>query len=412
MDAKKLLGVIVRLIPMCLAVTCAAVEGGKLGPRETSSRVPDRTLYVGASNNCEKRSPCYGSIQDAVDAASSGAVIRVAGGVYTTTEAQVLLVEKAVHLVGGYPLEDLSEPGTAARPVILDAEGVPGRRGVYIDGTGVPTITLAGFQVQRGHARESGGGGIYTAGGSVILQDNSILSSTADVSGGGVFVSAGRVTMRRNIIRGNSARYGGGLYVDGGDLSLERVSLMRNEAGPVGGAVAVGGGAVVGTNVTIVQNALAGAGVYLCGGHLTANHWTLADNGRYGVIADLGIEVDTGSAHLQNSIVASHTTGLGGAGAAAHQTMFHEVSTPCIAGASCVGNLFGDPKFVDPLNGDYHIQRDSAAVDQAHRTDVFVDMDGESRPVGSASDIGADEVGTQPSVYLPLVVRQSTPHRP
>jgi hypothetical protein len=246
----------------------------------------------------------------------------------------------------------------------------------------------------------------------VILEGNSILSSTADVSGGGVFVSDGHVIMRRNVIRANSARYGGGLYVEAGDVSLESDTVAGNAAGPVGGAIAMSGGALTGNNVTVVQNAEAEAGVYLCGGHLTASHWTLADNGRYGVIADLGIEIDSGSARLRNSIVASHSTGLCGAGAAAHQTLFHEIGTPCIAGASCVSNLFGDPGFVDPAHGDYHIQRHSAAIDQGYSIDVFTDMDGEARPAGSASDIGADEVDIRETMYLPLIVRQSALRRP
>lgn len=409
MDAKSLLGVIVRLIPVLLVAACGRTEGRK--PRQPRTPIPEpaRTLYVAASSNCGAKSPCYRGVQDAVDAASDGDLIKVAGGVYTTTDSQVLTVQKGVHLVGGYRVDDWSEPDSVAQPTILDAEGVPGRRGVFVDGTDALTITLVGFQIQRGYAKESEGGGICIAGGSVVLEGNSILSSTAGVSGGGVFVSGGQVTLRHNLIRGNSSTYGGGLYVDGGEVLLQGDIFRENEAGPKGGAIALGGGAITGTNVSVVQNSLAEAGVYLCGGHLTGSHWTLADNGRYGVVTHLGINEAGGSAQLRNSIVAYHSAGLGGASARAHQTLFHEVTVACMTGASCVSNLFGDPKFVDRLHGDYHIQRDSAAVDQAHGLEVPVDMDGEIRPIGSASDIGADEVETKRNLYLPLVARRSTP---
>jgi hypothetical protein len=407
LDAKRLLGVMVRLIPLLLVAACGRTEDGKPRPPRMPIPGPTRTLYVAASPNCGAGSPCYRSIQDAVDAASDGDLIKVAGGVYTSTESQVVTVKKGVHLVGGYGVGDWSEPDPVARPTILDAERVPGRRGVFVDGTDTLTITVAGFQIQRGYAKESEGGGICITGGSVVLEENSVLSSTAGVSGGGVSVSGGQVALRHNLIRGNSATYGGGLYVDGGEISLQGDIFTENEAGPKGGAIALGGGAITGTNVSVVQNPLAEAGVYLCGGHLAGSHWTLADNGRYGVVTHLGINEDGGSAQLRNSIVAYHSTGLGGANAGAHQTLFHEVTVACMTGASCVSNLFGDPKFVDRLHGDYHIQRDSAAVDQAYGMEVPVDMDGETRPMGSASDIGADEVDTEEFVYLPLVVRHS-----
>ena len=408
MDGKRFLGGIFRLIPLLLVVACAGTEDWKPGPPPTSFPEPTRTLYVATSSNCGTGSPCYGTIQEAVDAASDGTLIKVGGGVYTTTESQVLSVRKGVHVVGGYDVDDWSEPDTTGQPTILDAERVPERRGILVEGTGVPTITLAGLQVQRGDAQGSMGGGIYIAGGSVVLNENSIVSSTAGVSGGGVFVSQGRVILHHNIVRANSAPYGGGLYVDGGDVSLESDIFTENEADNMGGAIALGGGVLTGTNVSVVRNSLAEAGIYLCGGHLTGSHWTLADNGAYGMVTHLGINDDGGSARLQNSIVAYHSTGLGGANAAAHRTLFHEVSIPCRPGASCVSNLFGDPAFVDRPGGDYHIGRDSAAVDQASGLDVPVDMDGEVRPMGSAPDIGADEVDTKRSLYLPLVARGST----
>jgi len=412
LDGKRLLGGIFRLIPLLLVVACARTGDWKPGPASTSSPEPTRTLYVARSSNCGAGSPCYGTLQDAVDAASDGTLIKVAGGVYTSTESQVLSINKGVRLVGGYAVDDWSEPDATAQPTVLDAEWAPERRGVYVDGTDVPTITLAGLRIQRGDVQGAEGGGIYIAGGSVVLNENSILSSTAGVSGGGIFVSQGRVSLRHNMIRANSAPYGGGLYVGGGEVSLESDILTQNEAENMGGAIALGGGVLTGTNVSVVQNPLTEAGVYLCGGHLTGSHWTVADNGAYGAVTHLGINDDGGSARFQNSIFAYHGAGLGGANASAHRTLFHEVGVPCRPGASCVSNLFGDPAFVNRSRGDYHIERGSAAVDQASGLDIRVDMDGEVRPMGAAPDIGADEVDTTWILYLPLAMDGSTSDRP
>ena len=54
-------------------------------------------------------------------------------------------------------------------------------------------------------------------------------------------------------------------------------------------------------------------------------------------------------------------------------------------------NLWGNPAFVDPDNGDYHIAPGSDAIDACEDAGVYVDIDGEARPYGARFDIGADE---------------------
>lgn len=55
------------------------------------------------------------------------------------------------------------------------------------------------------------------------------------------------------------------------------------------------------------------------------------------------------------------------------------------------GNRVADPKFVNALAGDFHLQAVSPAIDGATNTTVDHDYDGLHRPQGSASDIGAFE---------------------
>ncbi|NQU17756.1 MAG: cadherin-like beta sandwich domain-containing protein, partial [Candidatus Saganbacteria bacterium] len=63
--------------------------------------------------------------------------------------------------------------------------------------------------------------------------------------------------------------------------------------------------------------------------------------------------------------------------------------------SNCSGNITGDPKFVSPAwgtTGDYHLQSGSPAIDAGTSTGApSIDLDGTSRPVGSADDIGAYE---------------------
>ncbi len=74
------------------------------------------------------------------------------------------------------------------------------------------------------------------------------------------------------------------------------------------------------------------------------------------------------------------------------------------------GNLEGQPlsTFVDGYNGDLHLSATATtAIDQAAApVDVREDIDGDPRPVGGASDVGADEYRAyDEQAYLPLVIR-------
>lgn len=74
------------------------------------------------------------------------------------------------------------------------------------------------------------------------------------------------------------------------------------------------------------------------------------------------------------------------------------------------GNLEGQPlsTFVDGDRGNLHLSAGAtAAIDQvAAPADVSEDIDGDPRPIGGASDIGADEYHAYPErAYLPLVLR-------
>lgn len=364
-----------------------------------SLTLPRGLLYVAPEANCGARRPCYRAIQDAVDAASDGDTIRIARGLYTGSGSEVVRIGKGVTLLGGYSSEDWTSSHPLTRPTVIDAEGVAGRRAVYIDGTGVSTITLSGLVVQRGYAQRADGGGVCVVMGTVTLRDNTILSNTAGICGGGVYVSNGTVTVSGNALRANSAQYGGGMCVDRGAVTLAGNAILVNEAHPLGGALAVNGGTVTGTNDVIAGNASAGTGVYLPGGSLKARHWTLVDNGQYGLVGK------GGSAVVRNTIVASHDSGgLWGYYVTAFRVLFHDSAAPCGGGAICVTNLSGDPRFVSPATRDYHIAPGSAAVDQGRAVDVRLDVDGDPRAVGEAPDLGADELDTW-AVFLPVVLQ-------
>ena len=65
----------------------------------------------------------------------------------------------------------------------------------------------------------------------------------------------------------------------------------------------------------------------------------------------------------------------------------------------------GEPDFVSPDAGDYHIGENSAAIDLGVDAGVTQDKDGLPRPQGAAPDLGAYEFTKRYTIYLPLVMR-------
>jgi PKD repeat protein len=261
--------------------------------------------------------------------------------------------------------------------------------GAYIYWYGT-TITLNGNDFRGNSAQAGGGVWVYIYSGSAVLSGNTFQGNIAASSGGGVYVYDATVALSGNTIQGNAASTadGGGLYVRDGDVTLSGNTVLSNTAGASGGGIAVRAGTVEGQNDVVARNTSTWDGVYLFGGTLTARHWTLAENGSYGLTTNNG-----GVAVLTNTIVASHTlVGFWGFGVTADDTLFFDNGAPCGGGAACTDDLAGDPSFLDPVSGNYHIAPGSAALDQGVGAGVTTDIDGEPRPLCFGYDVGADEL--------------------
>jgi hypothetical protein len=66
-------------------------------------------------------------------------------------------------------------------------------------------------------------------------------------------------------------------------------------------------------------------------------------------------------------------------------------------------SLIGDPKFVDPLIDDYHLQFGSASIDHGVDAGVYTDLDGHPRPKGIGFDLGAYEYQNIRYLWLPVI---------
>jgi parallel beta-helix repeat protein len=254
------------------------------------------------------------------------------------------------------------------------------------------------------------------------LQYNVISGNQAQYGGGGVAIGVGvTTTIQSNLLTGNHANLGGGLYCGSCRATLEQNQITGNSAGTKGGGLWFNWPAflVPQTVSTLTNNLIAdnsaptGSGVMIESSNLVMVHNTIANNlGGAGVhvVRDLPTSVV-----LTNTIVASHTVGIrlvsgsaslqgtlwGGGAWANGSDWVGAVGTGTV-------NRWGDPLFLAPGSGDYHITAGSPARDQAVATSVDRDIDGEMRPHPDTHipDIGADEYHLDDfRVFLPLIVR-------
>lgn len=125
-----------------------------------------------------------------------------------------------------------------------------------------------------------------------------------------------------------------------------------------------------------------------------------------------GVAVFTGTVHMTNTIIAGYTTGISNTGNADYAggivsedyTLFSGNTTNIVGPVTSGGSsMVGDPKFVDPAGGDYHLLPSSDAIDAGVDAGVTKDLDGLPRPIGPDFDIGAYEFGYP--VFLPIVLR-------
>ncbi|RKX44321.1 MAG: hypothetical protein DRP64_06775, partial [Verrucomicrobia bacterium] len=257
------------------------------------------------------------TIQDAVDAASSGDAVLVADGTYASGRAVTpgYALTNRVCVTNSITVQSVNGPeltiiqGAVGSNGGNDADSV---RGVFMTNS----CSLIGFTITDGYTSNTGddyfdqsGGGIWLTDGCVV--SNCVLSGNfaaryeyAPGRGGGAFLHYGG-TLEDCLFDGNAANYGGGAaaWYEGG--LLRNCTLSNNSAEYDGGGVQLlsggaltnctltgntareGGGVQVGNSGTLDQCTLSGnsaqnsgGGVYLSRGG-TLNDCTLSGNAAY-----------------------------------------------------------------------------------------------------------------------------------
>jgi hypothetical protein len=224
-------------------------------------------------NNCTQPdvAACR-TIQQAIDQATAGDLIKIAQGVYTdvftiTRNSQVVtqtaFVDQSVTLQGGYDDDtweggDGAPPDHVAHPTTIDPQGA-GRALYVVQGV---TVTLDRLIVRNGAADglrggandEHAGGGIYNEGAQLTLNADRVYSSTAEL-GGGLYHASGTLTVTNSLLHGNAViTNGGAIYAQAGTVTLLNSTFHDNQADGSGGALYAAGGTLAVTNTIVANN--------------------------------------------------------------------------------------------------------------------------------------------------------------
>jgi parallel beta-helix repeat protein len=226
----------------------------------------------------------YASVQDAVDAALWGDVIKVAAGTYPGVSTrsgvtQTVYVSKTVTIRGGYTTANWATPDPDINLTILDAQG----RGRVFYITGDTNPVIEGLRITGGDAYGLGGGsegwdaggGLYIVDATATINNNRVYGCSA-FAGGGLYLRHSSATLSGNTISFNTVTdNGGGLYLYDSDATLSANTIFSNVAIDDGGGLYLhsSGATLSGNDITSNTATDDGGGLclFLSDGTLNAN---------------------------------------------------------------------------------------------------------------------------------------------
>lgn len=380
--------------------------------------------YTG-DNATDFRSANAIPVQQAVDSASPGGTVKVAGTCagfqVRAGMTQTVYISKTITIQGGYTTSNWTTSDLLANPTTLDAL----QRGRVVVISSGYTVSLEAL-IFTGGQWTGVGGGVYNDG-ALVMTGISVISNTATSNGGGIY-NRGNLTMTSSTIMDNtSAVWGGGMYNINSNPSLTDITFSGNSAPSGGGMFNDGSSSPTLSAVTFSGNNGGGMGNY-DNSNPTLTNVTFSGNSGNAVsgtdsaitLTHVTIYSNTGgsaisagpatSVFMASSIIASEAesacTGIGN---------FTSGDYNVSSDGSC--NLSGanDLPNTNPLLGSLadngggtctHLPLpNSPAIDQIPNgangcgTIFTNDQRGTTRPVEFACDVGAVELGQN---YAPI----------
>jgi uncharacterized repeat protein (TIGR01451 family) len=378
-----------------------------------------------------------------LDAQGQGRVLFIAGAISPTIEGLHITGGDAVGLGGTWEGTTAYDAGggvyvITATATIRDNRVFNNTITGWSDGGGICLVssdaTVSGNTITNNSAHWGGGLSVDHRGDATV-SGNTITNNTANADGGGMQLAHSDATVSGNTFSANRATataagagFGGGLFLwysnaatvsgntfsantatkAGGGLHLDHSDATTvsgntfsvNTADQHGGGLNLTDSDATLTNNIVADNQanIAGSGISIWSSSPRLLHNTIARNTGGG---GRGIYVTNNSdVEMVNTVLVGHSVGIyvaAGSRADLETTLWGSGTWANTTDRSGPGTInhsedhTGDPAFVNPAAGDYHIGLGSAALDAGADAGVSTDIDGDPRPIGPGYDLGADE---------------------
>ncbi|HJN72290.1 MAG TPA: MopE-related protein [Myxococcota bacterium] len=249
----------------------------------------------GEDNDCDSATPedgtasvgsaSYGTIQAAVDAASSGDTVTICDGTfYENIDTSVSLTLESLNGSGSVTLDGRSKGAVVTAGAQLTVSGFTiqngsGPLGGGIDGwtndAGTLTIEDCTF---TDNSATYGGGVLGPPSYDLDVSDSEFKNGDVTNSGGGVYITSG--SLSNVTVHDNEADYGGGVFVDyGGSATFDSSTDIYDNDATYGGGVFLYGATLDGDDATIRDNdADDGGGVFMTDSNNSLSNATVSGN--------------------------------------------------------------------------------------------------------------------------------------
>jgi hypothetical protein len=266
-----------------------------------------------------------GSLRDIIASAGAGDTITfdsaLSGG--TIYLASTLTLNQNVTIDGSALASKITISGDSDNDTTGDVRVLSVNSGV--------TATLDSLIITKGAAGGGDGGGIFTNGATLTINNSTLSGNSAGSYGGGIS-NTGTLTINNSTLSGNSGGYGGGIHnALTGTLTITNSTLTGNSATSAGGGIHSGGVVTI-NNSTLSGNSTSSTGGSIYNdGTLTVTDSTLSSNSASA--SGGGIYSNSGTLTVTDSTLSGNTTTLGsGAG------IYNFGSTLTVANSTFSGN--------------------------------------------------------------------------
>ena len=272
-------------------------------------------------------------------------------------------------------------------------------------------IQVSASTINRNSAGQTGGGGIrllFSDGASV--SGNTIMQNNTGVgNAGAIFLERSDASVSGNIMISNTAGAGGAMYVFFSNGATLSGNVIRgNTSNGDGGGIVLQSTVIKLINNVIVDNHLTssttkGSGIFVQQSAARLLHNTIARNtGGDNSGLSFSTLVPAAPIVMTNTVIVNQSVGItttAGNTVTVRGVLFFGNGTDTSgAGPINITNSHnGNPLF---MPDGYHISSGSGAIDNGINAFVTTDIDGDTRPFGSAPDLGADEFVPQPDVAI------------